>query len=136
MTYFIIFLVHISAIINNPYLYINCNTRYKLQCLIRIYKLRVYQRIWFLKLWCLSKNSVKTEVKITYYLVTVIVNKTAFIGNSFIRFSSLNLSHHNKQEYVNLIPTSFFFLPKIYFLLKNNVKKDIWNYLFGNHFSQ
>ena len=51
----------------------------------------------------------ETDVEITYYLVIVIVNKTALIGNSFISLVSLDLSHHNKQEYVNPIPTSLFF---------------------------
>ena len=57
-------------------------------------------------------NSVKADVEITYYLVIVIVNKTPIIRNSFISFLSLDLSHHNKQEYVNLILTSLFFLSK------------------------
>ena len=71
----------------------------------------------------------KAGVEIAYYLVIVIVDKTAIIGNPFISLLSLDLSHHNKQEYVNIIPASLFFLPKLYFLLKNNVKKNISNYL-------
>jgi hypothetical protein len=71
----------------------------------------------------LSKNSVKTDVEITYYLVIVIVNKIAIIGNPFVSLLSLDLSHHNKQEYVNLIPTSLFFYKSYNFCWRSSSKK-------------
>jgi hypothetical protein len=66
----------------------------------------------FPKLWFLSKNRVKTDLKVIYQLI-VIVNKTALTNNSFMKFISLYLPHNNKQEYVSLVSTRLFFMPKL-----------------------
>ena len=66
----------------------------------------------FPKLWFLSKNRVKTDLEIIYQVI-VIVNKTALINNSFIKFISLYLPHNNKQEYISLVFTRLFFMSKL-----------------------
>ena len=107
-TYFVTFLASISPIFNNPYTeFVSLGTNYNVESeYINSMSTSEFNSQNYDV--CLKK-SVKTDVKITYCLVIVIVDKISIIGNSCVSPLALDLSHHNKYEYANVILTSLFF---------------------------